>query len=183
MKPLRPSTTVLSGAAIGLVAAVAVYGAVSTASAAQSTSFAKSTKPAVVTAPTTAATAASCAAGSELEDGVCVVHVERIVVRPAPSTPTEDPTTAPVPGATHEVEHSTGPSESGEHATEVETADAAEAAADATEAATEAAKEAADHASEAAKEAADHAREAAAGAGQTPSVEPSGNDSPDTSGG
>lgn len=76
---IRPSFTVLSGAAIGLVAGAAVYGAVSTASAASSTSV----KPpkVVAAAPTVAA---RCAAGQTLEDGVCIVHVVKTVVVPAP---------------------------------------------------------------------------------------------------
>ena len=173
MNRLRPRTTVLGGAALGLIAGAAVFGAVSSSSATTPESF------------TQGATASVDIA--------------------APAAAAEAPTTALVPGATHESEHSTGPSESGDHATEVEAGDAAEAATEAAEAANEAAKEAADHANEAAKEAADHAneaakeaadhaneaakeaadhaRDAAEGAGQAPSVEPSGNDSPDTSGG
>ena len=73
---IRPSFTVLSGAAIGLVAGAAVYGAVSSSA----TPTLKPTKAVVAAAP---AAAASCAKGQKLEDGACVIHVERTVVVPA----------------------------------------------------------------------------------------------------
>ena len=72
---IRPSFTVLSGAAIGLVAGAAVYGAVSSSA----TPTLKPTK-AVVAAP---AAVASCAKDQKLEDGVCVIHIVRTVVVPA----------------------------------------------------------------------------------------------------
>jgi hypothetical protein len=87
---IRPSFTVLSCAAIGLVAGAAVYGAVS--SAAQPSAR---TAKAVVAAP---AARAHCADGQKLEDGVCVIHVVRIVVVPA-SAAAQAPTSAGVPGA------------------------------------------------------------------------------------
>lgn len=95
---IRPKYTVLGGAAIGLIAASAVYGAVSTTTSATSTRSVSLTKPAAasVAAP---ATAARCAAGEKLEHGVCVVHVQRVVARPAPSAvPAEDPATGWVQG-------------------------------------------------------------------------------------
>jgi hypothetical protein len=70
---IRPSYTVLSGAAIGLVAGAAVYGAVS--SSADQT-------PAKATVAAVPASADSCAPGLKLEDGVCVVHVVKTVVVP-----------------------------------------------------------------------------------------------------
>ncbi|MBE3075968.1 MAG: hypothetical protein IMZ75_13660, partial [Actinobacteria bacterium] len=73
MNRLSPRTTVLSGAAFGLIGAAAVYGAVSSASATTPTSFSPA-KASVVSSP---ASAARCAAGQELEHGVCIVHVER----------------------------------------------------------------------------------------------------------
>jgi hypothetical protein len=73
---IRPSFTVLSGAAIGLVAGAAVYGAVSSSA----TPTLKPTKAVVAAAP---AAVASCAKGQKLEDGVCVIHVVRTVVVPA----------------------------------------------------------------------------------------------------
>ena len=76
---IRPSFTVLSGAAIGLVAGAAVYGAVSS-SADQTSTPAKATVAAVP------ASAAQCAAGLKLEDGVCVVHVVKTVVVPSSSS-------------------------------------------------------------------------------------------------
>jgi hypothetical protein len=87
---IRPSFTVLSGAAIGLVAGAAVYGAVS--SAATPT---KTAKAVVAAAP---AAVAHCAHGQKLEDGVCVIHVVRTVLVPAPAV-AQVPTSATVPGA------------------------------------------------------------------------------------
>jgi hypothetical protein len=75
---IRPSFTVLSGAAIGLVAGAAVYGAVSS-SATQTLKPAKAIVAAVPAAP------AKCAAGQKLEGGVCIVHVVRTVVAPLAS--------------------------------------------------------------------------------------------------
>jgi len=125
---IRPSFTVLGGAAIGLVAGAAVYGAVSTASAATSTSV----KPAkaIVVAP---ASAASCAVGQKLEDGVCVVHVERTVVAAAPST---DGAQAGGFSAVAGDPKSIGQSVSGNHEAEVgdhDADDATEGAEDATD--------------------------------------------------
>ena len=67
MRTLRPKIAVVSGAAIGLIAGAAVYGAVSTSS---------TMKPASLSTPVTVGTA-QCAAGQELEHGVCVIHLER----------------------------------------------------------------------------------------------------------
>jgi hypothetical protein len=75
---IRPSFTVLSGAAIGLVAGAAVYGAVSS-SATQTLKPAKAIVASVPAAP------AKCAAGQKLEGGVCIVHVVRTVVAPLAS--------------------------------------------------------------------------------------------------
>ena len=125
---IRPSFTVLGGATIGLVAGVAVYGAISTASAATSTSV----KPAkaIVAAP---AAAASCAVGQKLEDGVCVIHIERTVVVAAPST---GATQAGGSSAAASTPKSIGQSASGDHEAEVgdhDADDATEGAEDATE--------------------------------------------------
>jgi hypothetical protein len=89
---IRPSFTVLSGAAIGLVAGAAVYGAVSSSA----TPTLKPTKAVVAAAP---AAVASCAKGQKLEDGVCVIHIVRTVVVPAPAA-AQLPTTSRVPEAT-----------------------------------------------------------------------------------
>ena len=89
---IRPSFTVLSGAAIGLVAGAAVYGAVSSSA----TPTLKPTKAVVAAAP---AAVASCAQGQKLEDGVCVIHIVRTVVVPAPAA-AQLPTTSLVPEAT-----------------------------------------------------------------------------------
>ena len=78
MRRLPPRTTVISGAALGLVAGAAVYGAVSS-SAEVSTHSAFKAKAPVAAAR---ASAANCAANSKLEKGVCVVHVVRTVVVP-----------------------------------------------------------------------------------------------------
>jgi hypothetical protein len=78
LRRLRPRTTVISGAALGLVAGVAVYGAVSS-SAEATTHTAFKAKAPVAAAH---ASAANCAATEKLEKGVCVVHVVRTVVMP-----------------------------------------------------------------------------------------------------
>ena len=88
---IRPSFTVLSGAAIGLVAGAAVYGAVSSSA----TPTLKPTKAVVAAAP---AAVASCAKGQKLEDGVCIIHIERTVVVPAQAA-AQLPTTSGVPAA------------------------------------------------------------------------------------
>lgn len=92
MNLLRPRTAVLGGAGIGLIAAAVIYGTLSSASVAAST--AASVKPAkVVVAAVPAAAkpvAAHCGKGQKLEHGVCIIHVNRVVhvvkvvVRPAP---------------------------------------------------------------------------------------------------
>ena len=74
---IRPRTTVLSGAALGLFAGAAVFGAVSSSSAVASSPT--PLKPTLVSA-NTPVTLAPCAKGQKLEHGVCIVHVERIVV-------------------------------------------------------------------------------------------------------
>jgi len=75
---IRPRTTVISGAALGLLAGAAVYGTVAS-SAAATTPRALRAK-----APVAAATAraASCARGQRLEHGVCIIRVVRKVVVP-----------------------------------------------------------------------------------------------------
>ena len=78
LRRLPPRTTVISGAALGLVAGVAVYGAVSS-SAEATTHTAFKAKAPVAAAH---ASAANCAATEKLEKGVCVVHVARTVVMP-----------------------------------------------------------------------------------------------------
>jgi len=88
---IRPSFTVLSGAAIGLVAGAAVYGAVSSSA----TPTSQPTKPVVAAAP---APAAPCAKGQKLEDGVCIIHIVRTVVVPAPAAALV-PTTSGAPEA------------------------------------------------------------------------------------
>ena len=138
---IRPSFTVLGGAAIGLVAGAAVYGAVSTASAATSTSV----KPpkTVSAAPTLAA---RCAAGQKLEDGVCIVNVVKTVVVPAPSVAgAEVPTATQVSGVASEPDSDGGLSATSDDATEAGEQDAD----DATEGAEDATDEAADGAEDA----------------------------------
>ena len=82
MNRLSPRTTVMSGATIGLIAGVAIYGAVSSSAAKVPTAV----QPASVKVAVAPANAAQCAADQKLEDGVCVVHIERTVVNPAPSS-------------------------------------------------------------------------------------------------
>jgi hypothetical protein len=146
---IRPRTTVLSGAAIGLLAGAAVYGAVASSSA---TALSPTPiKPALVSATTPRAPGAPCAKGQELEHGVCIVHVERTVVVPAAGSRS---------GSESGSSSSSSSSDSGSHATEPGDHESA-----ATE--HEGAKEAAEHesASDAAHEAAEHAKEAAASHG------------------
>jgi hypothetical protein len=82
MNRLRPRTTVLSGATIGLIAGAAIYGAVSSSATSKAPTASKPAKAAVAAAPVSAA---NCAVGQKLEKGVCIVHVQRIVVIPAPA--------------------------------------------------------------------------------------------------
>ena len=149
MNRLRPRTTVLGGAALGLIAGAAVFGAVSSSSATTPASF----KPALVSVGAAPGIAASCTAGQELEHGVCVVRVEKVVVLPAPAAvPAEASDSAAVPGAS--TNDSSGQSSSGDHATEPSDDAATEAAQDAAEAQ----RDAAEHAAEA-PDAAEHAAE------------------------
>jgi hypothetical protein len=78
MRRLPPRTTVISGAALGLVAGAAVYGAVSSSAEATTQTAFKAKAPVAVAH----VSAANCAANSKLEKGVCVVHVVRTVVVP-----------------------------------------------------------------------------------------------------
>jgi hypothetical protein len=145
MNRLRVRTTVFGGAALGLIAGAAVFGAVSSSSAASPAPF----KPALVSVDTAPALpAAGCEAGQKLEDGVCIVHVEKVVVVPAPASVQAQ---APAAGSSQDIssagDHATEPSddaiETSDHATETSD-DAAEAAHDAAEAAHEAAEHAAE---------------------------------------
>jgi len=106
---IRPSFTVLSGAAIGLVAGAAVYGAVSSAA----TQTVKPVKAVVAVAP---APAAHCAKGQKLEDGVCVIHVVRDVAAPAAAAG-QALTTPRVPGSAQNANPATGSTASGHVAT------------------------------------------------------------------
>jgi uncharacterized membrane protein YgcG len=145
---IRPRTTVLSGAAIGLLAGAAVYGAVASSSAMALSPT--PIKPALVSAVTPHAALAPCGKGQELEHGVCIVHVEHTVTVPAASS-----------GSGYESGSSSssgsssgsGSSDSGAHSTEP-----GEHESSATE--HEGASESSEHANEAAHEAAEHAKEA-----------------------
>jgi len=77
LRRIRTRTSVLSGAALGLLTAVAVYSTVSSSAAATMPRALKGAKAPVVAAP---ARAANCAKGQKLEKGVCVIHVVRTVV-------------------------------------------------------------------------------------------------------
>ena len=92
MKRLRPRTTVLGGLAIGLIAGAAAYGA--TSPPAVTPAPAAFRLPSVPAADGPArprparprpARLAPCAAGQKLERGVCIIHVVRTVVVPAPA--------------------------------------------------------------------------------------------------
>jgi hypothetical protein len=80
MNRLSARSTVLSGATIGLIAGVAIYGAVSSSAAAKVPTVVKPVSETVAVAP---ADAAPCRGVQKLENGVCVVHIERTVVIPA----------------------------------------------------------------------------------------------------
>jgi hypothetical protein len=82
--PVR--ATVITGAALGLLAGAAVFGGVSSAASGHQPAALRPV--AVTTAP---ARAARCAPGSTLVKRVCIVHVVRTVVVPE--------TAAPVPAA------------------------------------------------------------------------------------
>jgi hypothetical protein len=91
MNRLHLRTTVLSGAAIGLVAGAAAFGAVSSPVPTPSRAAFTAPAPPVAAAPARAKPArpaparpARCAAGAKLRKGVCIVHVVRTVVIPAP---------------------------------------------------------------------------------------------------
>ena len=131
---IRPSFTVLTGATIGLVAGAAVYGAVSSSA----TPTLKPTKAVVAAAP---AAVASCAKGQKLEDGVCVVHIERTVVVPAPAA-AQLLSTSRMPAGTSS--QGAGSSESGAAADATKTAHDAEEVGDEADDATEAAAGAAE---------------------------------------
>lgn len=130
MNRLRVRTTVVGGAALGLIAGAAVFGAVSSSSATAPAPF----KPALVSVDTAPALpAANCAAGQDLEHGVCIVHVEKVVVLPAPASVQAE---APAAGS------SQGISSAGDHA--AEPSDALEPS----DGAAEGAHDAAEHAAE-----------------------------------
>jgi len=80
MRRLSPRATVISGAALGLLAGVAVYGAVSSSAAAPKVAAFTAAKVPVAAAP---ASFKNCAKGQKLEKGVCVIHVVRTVVAPS----------------------------------------------------------------------------------------------------
>ncbi len=127
MNRLRVRTTVFGGAALGLIAGAALFGAVSSSSATAPAPF----KPALLSVDTVPAVpAASCAAGQELEHGVCIVHVEKTVVVPAPASAQAE---APAPGSSQPSDHATEPSDAAAEAGH----DAAEPAHDAAEHAAE----------------------------------------------
>jgi|SRR5450631_288039 len=75
---LGPRTTILSGAALGLVVGAAVYGAVSSSAGSPIPTAFKAKTPVAVAR----ATAPGCAGTATLVKGVCVVHVVRTVIAP-----------------------------------------------------------------------------------------------------
>ena len=91
MKRLRPGTTVLGGAVIGLFAGAVMYSAATTESLAASAPTSQKVPKVSVAAvpPAPVAPVAHCASGQTLEHGVCIIHVKRvkhvvkIVVRPS----------------------------------------------------------------------------------------------------
>ena len=93
-----PRVTAITGAALGLFAGAAVYSSVSSSAEVPKPAASTLAKPPVAAAP---ASLAACAAGSKLENGVCVVRVVRRVVVPsaagaaAPSAPSTSGAAAP----------------------------------------------------------------------------------------
>jgi hypothetical protein len=77
MRRLRPRTTIVSGAALGMVVGASVYGGVSSAAQPEQVAF-KANVP-VALAPLKATT---CTGTAKLEQGVCVIHVVRTVSGP-----------------------------------------------------------------------------------------------------
>lgn len=145
MHRIRPRTTVLSGATIGLIAGAAVYGAISSSATAPAPTAFKPVSATRAIAPARPS-AAPCAKGQKLVHGVCIVHVVHTVVVPAAGSGSYPGSGASVasPGAATPASH--------EGASEAEPGDDA----------AEQAHEAAEHAAEQAHEAAKHAKEAAA---------------------
>jgi|GEM_PF-6522467 hypothetical protein len=113
MKTLRPNIIILSGAVIGLVAGAAVYGTVSTASASTPTSISQADT----------ASTAHCAAGKELEHGVCVIDLERTGTHTARSSSDHGIETSDH-NATEHATNAADATEPGEHTTEVRGHDA-----------------------------------------------------------
>ena len=98
---IGPRTTILGGAALGLVAGAAVYGAVSSSAGSPTPTAFKAKAPVAVAR----ATAPGCAGTAKLEKGVCVVHVVRTVIAPpvagvAPARATAAPVAGRVPTST-----------------------------------------------------------------------------------
>jgi len=93
MKRLRPRTAVLGGAAIGLVAGAVAFGATSsttvTSPVTKPASFTQQAPVSVPQPPLPVPPKAPCAKNQELKDGVCIVHVERVVVRQQPAPPVQ----------------------------------------------------------------------------------------------
>jgi hypothetical protein len=73
---IRPRTTVISGAALGLLAGAAVYSTVSSSTVATTPTALRASAP-VARVP---ARAAGCGRGQRLEKGDCIIHVVRTVV-------------------------------------------------------------------------------------------------------
>jgi hypothetical protein len=97
---LTARTTILSGAALGLVVGAAVYGAVSSSAESPISGTFKAKAPVPV-----ARAAASCAGTAKLEKGVCVVHIVRTVIAPqvpgvAPARTVAVPVASQVPTST-----------------------------------------------------------------------------------
>lgn len=143
MNRLSPRTTVLSGATIGLIAGAAIYGAVSSSA---TTKAPTASKPASATVAAAHVSAARCAAGQKLEKGVCIVHVERTVVVPAPASASVPGTASGFSGSLPA--SSVGSTEPGEQASEGAEQEGENEATEQGDDAAEHAKDAADHAAE-----------------------------------
>ena len=111
MKRLRSRTTVLGGLAIGLIAGVGAYGATTPPSTTPApASFTMSVPPAYEPLlKQRRPRPAPCGAGQKLRNGICIIHVIRTRVIPAPAV-TSNPASSQSSSGTSAVYHSGGTS-------------------------------------------------------------------------
>lgn len=122
MRTLRPKIVVVGGAALGLVAGAAVYGVVSTGATAAQTPMTEVAAVSLVDASVRTPEPAQCAKGAKLQNGVCIVHVERVVnvdrVVHVPAPAQAVGQTRHVVGERGSASSGHNPTQAGEHPTE-----------------------------------------------------------------